>query len=304
MAFQVGNALSNLDISGPMLRGQQFRANALNIQDAEQKLSDRNQLRKLRGQYIGGDTGALRQIATISPAEAAGVSKALAGIQAMENSSQLFQTKEKAKAAIGFAAYADTPEKWKSGLSDLKGILSDKEINWIGNEFSDSKRQLIAGIYGEFEKAADFKLTEIGVGDGMKQKAFVRPGRKPQTVGDPYPAFKPSESEGPKKLKATDSRFFDQKARNLFDQMVNPLTGDILNKLEGDQKEYVTNMAADAENIFQQRDITRNQAWKIVEDRYRRLFKDLTTGNKNTTPKRGNTGNNDPIGFGSYLDRL
>jgi len=163
--------LQQLDISQPILAGQKAKANRLSLQAEEEARIDRKQVRGLRQQAFAGDRSAIGRIGVIDPQTAAQTQKILKGIQTMSTNKKARAWKD-AQQILGFAAYADTPEKWNQGSAALKEIGVDLNIG----EYDENKRAYLVGFAN--------KIKELTGGAKQKLGGFEQvPGAPKGTTG-------------------------------------------------------------------------------------------------------------------------
>lgn len=169
--------IQQLDISKPILAGQTAQANRLALQSAEEERLDKAKIRGLREQAFAGDKSAIGKIGVINPQGAAATQKVLEGIQQASDEEKA-RAYQNAQQIIGFAAYADTPEKWEGGKKELKRIGIDMDI---AGEYDENKRAYLIG----FAK----KIREITQGATQQLGGFEQiPGAPEGTVGQKDPA--------------------------------------------------------------------------------------------------------------------
>lgn len=225
----------------------------------------------------------LKQTMAIDPQFAKTVTASLQSLASMDEK-QKEREQEKQKQIFGFLRFADSPQKWEYG----KQFLEAKGIDTKGyGDFDPKQRQLAVELnevlLGEASAPVKPQLTELGVGDGKAQKAFVAPGGKTEYVGEPYLKHKPSEKkgEGGKKYGSGEANVFVRQAHTFFGGVIGP-TGEF-NALDPEKEKSKVKLAAEAERIFiKNPDVEKLEAFELA---VKKLYGNSETPKQETQPE-------------------
>lgn len=207
--------------------------------DVQLERERQEQARNYFAPAVRGEEGALESLASTHPQLATQAVQIRQYIDKQNNPDVLGDLTNKFKKAAVIANVASQdPRLWEEkGRPALTQVLGF-DVGDFNNAPIYAK--MLAGAANQGNK----KLTEIGVGPGQRQKAFVAPGQPPEFVGQPYGG---EEIERRKSELEFQREKFEQEKREL-----SPTTQKMLDKAQTDafqRQERSGKYQALAENI-------------------------------------------------------
>lgn len=174
---------TQFDPVGSIGRGYQTGANIMADIDTTRERKRQEQARNYFGPAVGGDTQSLTKLAQSSPQLAKMAVDVKTYIDQTDNPEELKLTANQMKTMAGAVkAGMAAPDQWPKVQNILAQALNKSPEEIGGVDQAGFYYNMLAGGVGEASK----KLTEIGVGGGQRQKAYITPGQDPELVGKPY----------------------------------------------------------------------------------------------------------------------